>query len=88
MTPISRREFIALSSLGIASRLAPNGGETNVFAGQGMERGGIIDPPPGEPFQDPVEATNRSGTPGIVEIETEARIAPVTIDGRRGELMT
>lgn len=50
--------------------------------------GGVIDPPAGPLFEDPAEATDLSDTPGIVEVELEARIAPVAIGGIVANLMT
>ncbi len=48
----------------------------------------IIDPPRGAAFADPVTATNVSTTPGIVEINLEAKVAPVNVNGTTANLWT
>jgi FtsP/CotA-like multicopper oxidase with cupredoxin domain len=48
----------------------------------------VIDPPKGTPFMDPVEMTNLSSEPGIVEVNIEAKMAPININGTTTELMT
>lgn len=48
----------------------------------------VIDPPLGAPFQDPVVMPNLSTTPGIVEIDLEAKVAPVNINGTVANLQT
>ncbi len=59
------------------------------MGGGGMGGGGdVIDPPVGALLQDPAEMENLSTTPGIVEVDLEARIAPVDIDGTTANLMT
>jgi FtsP/CotA-like multicopper oxidase with cupredoxin domain len=48
----------------------------------------VIDPSPGSFFMDPVEMPNLSTTAGIVEVNVEAKMALVDIDGKTTELMT
>jgi FtsP/CotA-like multicopper oxidase with cupredoxin domain len=48
----------------------------------------VIDPSPGALFIDPVEMPNLSTTAGIVEVNVEAKMAPINIDGTETELMT
>ncbi len=57
--------------------------------GGGMSGGGgIIDPPVGAPFQDPPEMQNLSPTPGVVEVNLEARMAQINVNGTTANLMT
>lgn len=48
----------------------------------------VIDPPRGAPFTDPVTATNVSTTPGVVEVNLEAKVAPVNVNGVTANLWT
>lgn len=48
----------------------------------------VIDPPRGGAFRDPAVMPNRSTTPGIVEVELEARIASININGTMANLQT
>jgi len=48
----------------------------------------IIDPPRGAPFSDPVTLPNVSGTPGVVEVNLEAKVAPININGVQANLQT
>lgn len=48
----------------------------------------IIDPPRGAAFRDPVTMPNISTTPGIVEVNLEAKIAPINVNGVTAKLMT
>ena len=48
----------------------------------------IIDPPRGAAFTDPVTMANISTTPGIVEVNLEAKVAPINVNGVTANLMT
>jgi FtsP/CotA-like multicopper oxidase with cupredoxin domain len=48
----------------------------------------VIDPSPGALFMDPLEMPNVSTAAGVVEVNIEAKIAPINIDGTKAELMT
>ncbi len=48
----------------------------------------IIDPPPGAAFRDPVEATYVPGVSGVVEVNLEAMVAPINVNGRVANLLT
>ncbi|WP_432745941.1 multicopper oxidase family protein [Methylobacter sp. G7] len=48
----------------------------------------VIDPPRGAAFQDPVTMPNISTIPGIVEVNMEAKVAPININGVTANLMT
>jgi FtsP/CotA-like multicopper oxidase with cupredoxin domain len=48
----------------------------------------VIDPSPGALFLDPVEMPNLSTAAGIVEVNIEAKMAPINVDGTTTELMT
>jgi FtsP/CotA-like multicopper oxidase with cupredoxin domain len=48
----------------------------------------VIDPPPGVLFMDPVEMPNLSSGAGVVEVNIEAKMAPININGTTTELMT
>ncbi|SJM90973.1 multicopper oxidase family protein [Crenothrix polyspora] len=47
-----------------------------------------IDPPRGAAFKDPVTMANISKIPGIVEVNLEAKIAPINVNGVTAKLMT
>ncbi|SJM90988.1 multicopper oxidase family protein [Crenothrix polyspora] len=47
-----------------------------------------IDPPRGMAFKDPVAMANISKIPGIVEVNLEAKIAPINVNGVTAKLMT
>ena len=48
----------------------------------------IIDPPRGAAFTDPVTMPNISTVPGIVEVNMEAKLAPININGTTANLQT
>jgi len=48
----------------------------------------IIDPPRGSAFADPVTMPNRSTTPSVVEVNVEAKIAPINVNGFTANLQT
>jgi len=48
----------------------------------------IIDPPRGAAFTDPVTMTNISTTPGIVEVNLEAKVASINVNGVTANLLT
>ena len=48
----------------------------------------IIDPPRGAAFADPVTMPNLSTTPGVVEVNLEAKIAPINVNGVTANLQT
>ena len=59
--------------------------------GGGMGGGGsgsVIDPPAGAAFKDPPVMPNLSTVPGIVEVNLEANISPVSVNGTMANLMT
>ncbi|MGZ8214108.1 MAG: multicopper oxidase family protein, partial [Methylosarcina sp.] len=48
----------------------------------------VIDPPRGAAFKDPEVMPNLSTTPGIVEVNLEAKVAPININGTVANLQT
>ncbi len=56
--------------------------------GGGGGSGGVINPPPGAPFHDPVELPNVSSTPGVFEAYLEAKPAPINVNGTTATLLT
>lgn len=64
----------------------------NGMGGGGGGGGGggsmFIDPPVGTSFKDPVEMSNLSSQPGIVEVDLSAQIAAVNVNGSMANLMT
>ncbi|QSA99181.1 multicopper oxidase family protein [Methylococcus sp. EFPC2] len=48
----------------------------------------LIDPPRGAAFSDPVTMPNLSTTAGIVEVNVEAKVAPVNVNGTVANLQT
>lgn len=90
---LSRREFIALASLGLASAyVGLNGKLSWAMRGPGGGTGGggmgggttIIDPPPGLAFADP--ATALKNALGVYELE--AKVAQVDVNGTTASLLT
>jgi len=101
MKKISRREFLKHLSLGAAgatlglaaspslAQMMGGGGGGMGGGGMGGSTGtGIIDPPPGAAFADPLELRNFSTIPGIVEVDLEAKPAWVNINGTLANLLT
>lgn len=80
-----RRDFLKMASLGLAGGYITL--KTGTSLAQMQSGSGVIDPPPGVPFQDPVlMPLTRSGN--VVEVNLEAKIAPVNINGTTANLMT
>ena len=80
-----RRDFLKYMSLGLV------GGYLTLKTGPSLAQmrsgGGVIDPPPGAVFQDPVlMPLTRSGN--IVDVTIEAKIAPVNINGITANVLT
>lgn len=48
----------------------------------------VIDPPRGGAFRDPAVMPNLSTTPGVVEVNLEAKIAPIDVNGTIANLQT
>lgn len=48
----------------------------------------LIDPPRGAAFADPVTMPNLSTTPGVVEVNLAAQVAPININGTTAALLT
>lgn len=48
----------------------------------------IIDPPRGAAFRDPVTMPNLSTTPGVVEVNLEAKVSPINVNGTVANLQT
>jgi FtsP/CotA-like multicopper oxidase with cupredoxin domain len=93
MQKLSRREFLKRFSLGAAGAyvtLNASPSLAKVSAGKAKSEAatGIIDPPIGAPFKDPPEMQNLSTTPGIVEVNVEAKPAMVNINGTMARLLT
>ena len=82
----------ALLAAGLANAGMMGGGMGGGGCGGGGCGGGggasVIDPPVGALLADPVEMPNISTTPGTVEVNVEAKIAPVNINGTTANLMT
>lgn len=97
---LNRREFIKNACLSTACGLLTFKA-SNAFSGMGGMGGGgmggggcggggtsIINPPPGALFKDPLEAANVSTTPGIVEVNLEAKTAQINVNGTIANLLT
>ncbi|KAF0214652.1 MAG: twin-arginine translocation pathway, partial [Geobacteraceae bacterium] len=97
---ISRRKFIAITSLGVTGAYAGlhtglarammmgGGGMGGGGMGGGGGSGTVIDPPVGGSFRNPVEMGNKSLVPGVVEVDLEARLARINVNGTWANLMT
>jgi FtsP/CotA-like multicopper oxidase with cupredoxin domain len=95
MKKITRRQFLKHVSLGAASgylalKASPAIGQMMGGGGGGMGGTGttVIDPPPGLAFKDPVEMPNISPDAGVVEVNMEAMVAPVDVNGATANLLT
>jgi FtsP/CotA-like multicopper oxidase with cupredoxin domain len=86
---ISRRKFIvgSVSGLGALYLISIRAKVGDLFYDLLWNRE-VIDPPRGVLFKDPVEMPNISTTAGVVDVNIEAKMAPVNIDGTTAELMT
>jgi FtsP/CotA-like multicopper oxidase with cupredoxin domain len=91
MKQLTRRQFMRYAS-GIAGGLvalkAPLASGQMMGGGGGGGGTGVIDPPLGALFRDPVEMPNVSTIPGVVEVNLEARTAPVNVNGVMADLLT
>jgi len=90
MNMVSRREFVK-SMIGAAGFLAAGRTAFGQMMGGGMGGGcgtSIIDPPPGASFKDPVIMPNISKTPGLVEVNLEAKESLVNVNGTNANLLT
>ncbi len=94
---LNRRNFLRLTSLGSAGvflGLSENSVQAmmrGMGMGMGMTGGGIsglIDPPPGEAFRDPVQLSTMSSVPGVVDVSLEAKVSPVRIGYGTANLAT
>ncbi|MEW6667656.1 MAG: multicopper oxidase family protein [Thermodesulfobacteriota bacterium] len=94
---LDRRDFLKFTSMGLAGAYLGLRGDPAIARmgggrrGMGMMGGGqvaVIDPPPGSPFQDPPVMANQSRQPGRVEVNLEAKVAPVRIGGVEAQLLT
>lgn len=85
----TRREFIK-SSIATAGFLVAGRSALGQMMGERGMGGGftIIDPPPGAAFKDPVIMPNLSTTPGLVEVNVEAKVSPVNVNGTIANLLT
>jgi FtsP/CotA-like multicopper oxidase with cupredoxin domain len=94
MKRFTRREFLKNASLGLAGAAiglaaAPSLAQMTGGGGGGMGGGtGVIDPPPGALFKDPVEMTNFSTVPGVVEVDLTAQPAWINVNGTLANLLT
>jgi FtsP/CotA-like multicopper oxidase with cupredoxin domain len=92
MRKLSRREFLKRCSLGAAGayaalRVSPSFAKVSAGGAKGEGAAGIIDPPIGALFKDPPEMPNLSTTPGVVEVQVEARPALVNVNGTMATLL-
>jgi FtsP/CotA-like multicopper oxidase with cupredoxin domain len=93
---ISRRKFIAITSLGVTgayvglhaglahAMMMGGGGMGGGGMGGGSGSGTVIDPPVGGSFRNPVEMGNTAG----VEVNLDARLARINVNGTMANLMT
>jgi FtsP/CotA-like multicopper oxidase with cupredoxin domain len=95
-TRLGRRQFFLRSSLAAAgAAFAPRalgqmmgGGGGGGGMGGGGGGTGIVDPPVGPLFQEPVLAVNRSTIPGVVDVSIDARVATASVNGASASLLT
>lgn len=85
---IDRREFLKYSSAGLIGGWVALKTTNSLARMRGGGGSGVIDPPVGSLLTDPVEMPNLSNVPGGVELDLEARIAPININGTMANLMT
>jgi len=78
-------------SLLCAAALPPQASAMGMGGGCMMGCGGgttLIDPPMGAAFADPAVMPNLSTTPGVVEVNLEAKVAAVNVNGATASLQT
>ncbi len=86
----NRRDFLKASSLGILGgyiTLKTGGAQAGMMGG-GMGGGGVIDPPLGDPFIDPVPMPFTNPEPGVMEVNLEAVPQAIKVNGAWANLLT
>jgi FtsP/CotA-like multicopper oxidase with cupredoxin domain len=83
------KRYAALCLVGLASTLLSNHATAMGMGGCMMGcTTTVIDPPRGAAFQDPVTMPNISTISGIVEVNMEAKVAPINVNGVTANLLT
>ncbi len=86
---LTRRDFVKSSIAAATFLTAGRSALGQMMGGGGMMGGGTtIDPPPGAAFKDPVVMPNLSTTQGLVEVNVEAKVSPVNVNGTIANLLT
>ncbi len=88
---LTRRDFVKSSIAAATFLTAGRSALGQMMGGGGMMGGGMgttIDPPPGAAFKDPVVMPNLSTIPGLVEVNVEAKVSPVNVNGTIANLLT
>ncbi len=87
---LTRREFVKSSIAAAGLFVAGRSAYGQMMGGGGMGGGGgtTIDPTPGAAFKDPVVMPNLSTTPGLIEVNVEAKVSPVNVNGTNANLLT
>src|SRR3990172_3732179 len=90
---LTRRDFVKYSIAAATYLTAGKNAVGQMMGGGGMMGGGMggsttIDPPPGAAFKDPVVMPNLSTMHGSVEVNVEAKVSQVNINGTIADLLT
>jgi len=97
--PINRRDFLLLSSLGIAGTFVPLSSAKDLLASEVFYRPSlhvsekdravrVIDPSPSDIFQDPPLMPNLTPQNGIIDVTLDVKMAPVKVGGTTANLLT
>lgn len=90
---LTRRDFVKYSIAAATYLTAGRSAVGQMMGGGGMMGGGMggnttIDPPPGATFIDPIVMHDLSTTPGVVEVNVEAKISQININGTIADILT
>ncbi|QJD30716.1 multicopper oxidase domain-containing protein [Methylococcus geothermalis] len=90
MTITTNSRSLSLAALTIGAAVYASSSAAMMGGGcmMGCTSTTVIDPPRGAAFADPATLPNLSTTPGVVEVNLEAKIAPVDINGTTANLQT
>lgn len=88
----SRRDFLrmipAVAAGAVAGATTAKSALAQMMPGGGGSRPSVIDPPPGDAFQDPMELALDRSAPGIAEGSLAVAAATTSVAGRRVRLLT
>jgi len=81
--------IVAATSIGLQNTVLVAAGKNGGGGGcSGGGSGSVIDPPPGQPFKDPVNLTDTNPDPEVFEANLEAKASVVNINSVQANLLT